>query len=184
MVGNKNHGTFPIVHLTQGANEIVKQIVGIADGIVVGIDQQIDIFLAFLNAISHGLIHFEFLGILVNIAWTVTGAGMQNDEHLVFLTRHDALTKSSKEKSVIASVHLRIELGKFLVGQILVNMNGWLAPVIGAPRHINTHAEGIVGQELVEVVAILGLQNGLGASSSIGGTRISLEHLQLFLLRQ
>ena len=165
-------------------DKIVKQVVGIADGIIVGIDQQINMFLAFLNAISHGLIHFKFLGILVNIAWTVTGAGMQNDEHLVFLTRHDALTESGKEKSVIASVHLRIELGKFLVGQILVDMNGWLAPVVGAPRHVNTHAEGIVGQEFIEVVAILGFQNSLGTSSSIGSTRIGLEHLQIFLVRQ
>ena len=63
-------------------------------------------------------------------------------------------------------------------------MDGRLAPVGCTPRHIDACPEGVVGQHLIQVVAVFWFKDGLGTSRSIGGTRGSLIHLQPLLLRQ
>ena len=58
-------------------------------------------------------------------------------------------------------------------------MNGGLSPVGGAPRHVNTGAEGVVGQQLIQVVTVHRLQDSLGTRCGIGGARGGLIYLQV-----
>ena len=74
MIGNENHGTLPIFHGAQGVDQAVQEEVCIADGIVVGIDDVV------------WLVYLECLGVFVDILWTVTGAGVQDDQYLVLGT--------------------------------------------------------------------------------------------------
>ena len=109
---------------------------------------------------------------------------MQHYQHLVLLALHYALTQSCKQYRIILGIHFRIHLGQLGLHQVLVDMYGWLAPVVCAPRHVDTHAECVVRQYLVEVAARFGFKYGLGAGSGIGGTRLGFEHLQFLHLRQ
>ena len=62
-------------------------------------------------------------------------------------------------------------------------MDGRLTPVVGTPRYIDTRAEGVVGQQLIEVATVDGLEDGFGASRGVGSAGVGLIDLQPFLFR-
>ena len=172
VVGDEDHGSVPICQSAQGVDEPVEQEVGVADGVVVGIHQVI-----------YWLIDMEFLRTLVGVLRAVTGAGVQDDEHLVLLAGEDALTQASEENAVIIPVDIGVHLAQIDIREVFVDMDGRLTPVVGAPRHIDTRAEGVVGQQLIEVAAVDGLEDGFGASRGVGSAGVGLIDLQSFLFR-
>ena len=170
MVRDKEHRTLPFLHPLQHVDQAVQQVVGIADGVVVGIHQHPHVLLALLHVSRHGLEHLELLRIFVGILRTVTGARVQHYQHLVLFARGDALPQSLHQNAVVADVLARVLLTHLFVRQVFVDMYRRLSPVRGAPRHVHTRSEGIVGQQLVQVVAYNGFQYRLGTCRGVGGT--------------
>ena len=149
---------------------MVQQEIGITYGIVIRIDQHTDMLFPLLHTLCHRLVHLKLLGIFVGIFRTVTGTGMQDDQHLTLLAGRYPLTESRKEDTIIAHVLLGILGTQLLVDKIFVNMYGRLSPVRRTPRHVDTSPVGIVRQQLIQVVRILWFENSLGSCCGVGGT--------------
>ena len=75
------------------------------------------------------------------------------------------------KENVVIGVRHAVLLAKFWVGDVLsfTDMDGRLTPVGGAPCDIYSRAVGIVGQQFIEVVAVLGFQDGFRACSGVSG---------------
>ena len=114
----------------------------------------------------------------------MTGAGVQDDQHLVLLARCDPLAQPFQQDGVMVDVLVGIQFAQLFVREIFLDVDRRLSPVGGAPRHVDASPVGIVGQQLIQVVAVLGLQYGLGAGSGVSRARGGLIHLQVFTLRQ
>ena len=56
-------------------------------------------------------------------------AGVEHDEHFVLRTGLYPLTKSAEEDGVVFLILVGVHLAQFIVGQIFVDVYGWLAPV-------------------------------------------------------
>ena len=75
-------------------------------------------------------------------------------------------------------------LAQLFVGEILIDMDRRLTPVGCTPHDIDARPEGIVRQQLIELVSVLGFQNSLGAGSGVSSARSGLIHLQVCAFRQ
>ena len=97
-----------------------------------------------MSPLSRGRIDLERLGIFIRVFRSVTGAGVQDDEHLILLAGEDALLQACEEDGIVISIHVRIDLAQIDIREVFVDMDGRLAPVISTPRHIDARSEGIV----------------------------------------
>ena len=133
VVGDKDHRTAPVVHVTQGVDQAVKQVVGIDDGVVVGIHEHPHMLLTLLHVSRHRFEHLKRLGIFIGILRTVTGTGMQHDQHLMLATCLYPFTKSFQQNSIMAGILTGELFAECIIREILVNMYRRLTPVGGAP---------------------------------------------------
>ena len=144
VVGNEDHRALPVLQRSQGVNHIAQQIVGIENGVVVGVHQLCYVLLSLFYVMCHGLVNLKLFWIFAGVVGAVAGAGVDNYQHLVFLARFYALAQACKQQRVVALVYVRISLAQHYVALEFVDVYWWFAPVYSAPNHVGTCSEGVV----------------------------------------
>ena len=143
--------------------------VGIDDAVVVGVEQFLRAHLGHFHRAAHGSEDLELRRIVRIVGRPVVRIGVKHAEHLVLAAREDLVLQAHEEVAVVLAARFGEPLAEIADGLVGTHMHRGLAPVAGAPEHIDPGPVQVVRQDLIQFVRILVFEDGLHARGGIGG---------------
>ena len=114
------------------------EVVGIDDGVVVGIYQLLMIDIRHIHALALRREYFERFGGIAIILRAVAGIGVDTDEYLILVARQNLLLQAVEKDSVVLAVSLWIELLELVLVVLLLYMERRGTPVASSPNNIHS----------------------------------------------
>ena len=143
--------------------------VRVHNAVVVGVEQFLPAHLAHLYRRVDGRKHLKFRRIIAKVRRPVIGVGMNDHKHLVRRAGGNVLPQAFPKDAVVAVIGLGETGLQVSFAVVFFRFHRGLSPVAGAPAHVHTRAEQVVGQNLVQLPCLLRFQDGFDAGTGVGG---------------